>query len=195
MLWMLLLVGGVAAWFGVKAMTTAKLECPSCDLYIHDVMVREGEAVLCPHCRTYALYQAKVLVATPPTFVAAAPTFCIELPSEMQWPAGCCVCDQPATRAVDVRLQIEQAGNLGTSLAVGIASLGFLRTVDRTTYALGVPHCALHADGAELALPYEAAQMMPGIAFRSYPYFVAFQALNRTPPRRRSMFSGSAGGV
>jgi len=195
MLWMLLLVGGVAAWFGIRGMTSTKLECPACDLYIHDVMVREGGAVLCPHCREYALYEAKALVKPPVGYVAAAPGFCVELPQRLQWPDGCCVCAQAATRVVPVTLQLEQDGNLGTNVAVGIASLGFLKMVDRTTYALDVPHCAQHADGAELTLPYEPAQVMPGIAFRSYPYYAAFKQLNRTTARKQTMFSGGAGGV
>lgn len=197
MLWILALaLGGVAVWYAAGGKLGAKrVECPSCDLYIHGVDMDPDAAVLCPHCRAYASVEDGKLVKTPADRVAREPVFCVELPQQVTWPEGCCVCGQPATRHVESRLEIEQAGSLGRDLAVGVASLGILKAVDRTTYTLAVPHCAEHADGARLYLPAEAEQLNLGVGFRSYPYFAQFAALNYMKPRSTSPFGPNAGGV
>jgi len=197
MLWILFAaLGGVAVWYAVGGKLGAKrLECPSCDLYIHGVVLDPDGAVLCPHCRAYASVEGSKLVKTPPDRVAPEPVFCVELPQQVKWPEGCCVCGAPATRQVESKLEIEQDASFARDMAVGVASLGILRAVDRTTYTLPVPHCAQHADGAELYPSAEAEQLNLGIGFRSYPYFTQFAALNYMKPRNTSPIGPNAGGV
>jgi hypothetical protein len=89
-----------------------------------------------------------------------------------------------------VKLQYEQDASIGRDIATRAATLGMFSAVDRTTISLQVPHCAQHADGVELAMPFERAQLNFGITFRSYPYFREFLALNRSTPRKASMFTG-----
>jgi len=195
MLWILfLVVGGVAVWqLGIAGGVGARrLECPACDLYIVGTRVRSGESVVCPHCRAVALFDGKGLAAPPDDHVAPAPVFCAELPVEgMRWPERCCACDAPATRGVTISLQYEESSSLGRDLATRAASLGVLRSVDRTTISLQVPHCERHADGAARAMPYEREQPSFGIVFRSYAYFRDFVALNHVTPRKATLFGGA----
>jgi hypothetical protein len=194
MMWLLFLaLGGVAIWqiAVVSGAGSKRLECPACDLYIMGALPREGDSVLCGHCREVAIYEAGKLVKPSPDHIGAKPMFCAELPTEgMRWPDGCCVCGQPATRAIDVRLQYEEDASLGRDMATRAATLGLVKAVDRTTITLSIPHCAQHGDGAALVMPYEREQPNFGVAFRSYPYFKQFVALNRSTPRKATMFGG-----
>lgn len=192
MLWLVFFaLGGVVAWQFAVAGSAKKLECPSCDLYIVGALPKEGESVLCSNCREFALYQGKALVKPAPDHVAAAPVYCAELPiSGLRWPASCCACTEPAARTVRVQLRYEQDASLGSDMATRFATLGMFKLVDQHTISLEVPHCAQHGDGASLVMPYEKEQPNFGIAFRSYPYFTEFVRLNRSTPRKATMFGG-----
>jgi hypothetical protein len=194
MMWILFLaLGGVAVWqIALHTGAGAKrLECPSCDLYIMGARPSQGDSVLCPHCREFALYDGKTIIKPPPDHVAAAPIWCAELPIErLQWPATCCMCSEPATRGVLVRLQYQQDASLGRDMATRAATLGMFKATDQTTISLEIPHCSQHGDGAALVMPYEREQPNFGVAFRSYAYYQQFKQLNRSTPRKATMFGG-----
>jgi len=194
MMWLIFVaLGGVATWpiAVLSGPGPKRLECPACDLYITGVHAKDGESVLCPHCREFGVMLAGKPVKPAPDLLAEKPLFCAELPTEgLRWPDRCCVCSQPATRGVDAKLQFEQDASLGRDMATRAATLGFLKAVDRTTITLSIPHCGAHGNGAELTMPYEREQPNFGIAFRSYPYFKQFVALNRSTPRKATLFGG-----
>ena len=192
MLWIVFVaLGAVVAWQLMRASGGKKLECPACDLYIVGALPKTGESVLCGHCREFALYDGTRLVKPAPDHVAASPLFCAELPyGGMRWPASCCACAEPATRGVRIQLQYEQSASLERDMATRMATLGMFKAIDEHTISLDVPHCAQHADGAALCMPYEKEQPSFGIAFRSYPYFKEFVQLNRSTPRKATMFGG-----
>lgn len=180
--WKVMMVGGVGA---------KRLECAACDLYITGARPSEGEAVVCPHCRAFSLFQQGTLVAVPAGYIAPQPIFCAELPLEgTRWQTQCCACDEPATRVVPIQLTYTQDASFGTDIATRAATLGMFKAVTNTTVSLEVPHCAQHADGAKLTMPYEREQSNFGIAFRSSAAFAQFVALNHATPRKASMFAG-----
>jgi hypothetical protein len=180
--WKLVLTGGIGA---------KRLECPACDLYILGARPSEGDAVLCGSCRAWGLYKAGKLERVADDFVAAAPMFCAELPLEgLRWPAVCPVCSQSATRTVPMRLTYTQDASFGADLATRAATLGMFKAVSESTVSLEIPHCAHHADGAKLTMPWEREQSNFGVAFRSYTYFREFVQLNHATPRKASMFDG-----
>jgi hypothetical protein len=196
---MLIVIGlalaAVALWYGTNGMrASSKVECPSCDLYIHGVRCDGEPAVLCPHCRAYATVANGTLIVTRPDRVAPRPVFCAELPDAVQWPEGCCACGAAATHAVPVELIVTEDAAFHRDLATRVVTLGMFKLVDRTTFTLPVPHCAAHADGAELVMPVEAEQNNPGIVFRSFAFYTRFVQLNRVSPRRSSPFAPDAGG-
>ncbi len=194
MLWILVLaLGGVAVWQIAIAsgVGSKRLECPACDLFIMGALPSEGDSVLCGHCREIGLFEGGKLVKPSPDHIGAKPLFCAELPiDKVQWPDGCCLCGQPATRGIDVKLEYQEDAALGRDMATRAATLGMFKAVDRTTITLSIPHCAQHADGAALVMPFEREQPNFGVAFRSYPYFKQFVALNRSTPRKATMFGG-----
>ncbi len=182
-IWKVVLTGGIGA---------KRLECPACDLYILGARPSEGEAVLCGSCRAWGLYKGGKLERVPDDFVAGAPMFCAELPLEgLRWPASCTACTAPATRTVPVRLTYTQDASFAADLATRAATLGMFKAVNETTVSLEIPHCAQHADGAKLVMPWEKAQSNFGVAFRSYPCFREFVQLNHATPRKASMFGGA----
>ena len=187
-------LAGVSFWYATRGrLGSHKVECPSCDLYIHGVRLGGDGAVLCPHCREYASIQDGKLVKTPPDRVARAAVFCAELPQRaVLWPDGCCVCGQPATRQLDVKLVITQDSSFARDLATRAATLGMFKSVDQTRYTLAVPHCGAHGDGAALAMAHEPDQLNLGIAFRSYPYYKQYVQLNHVTPRRDSLWGPAA---
>lgn len=194
MVWIVALVlAGVVVWqIALQTGAGAKrLECPACDLYIVGARPSDGDSVVCGNCRAVSLYTGGALVAPAPDQVAPRPVFCAELPAGgVAWPGTCTACEAPATRAVPVRLVFEEDAPFVRDVATRAATLGMFKTVERTTVTLDVPHCADHADGAALAMPYERAQPNFGIAFRSHRYFREFVALNHVTPRKATRFGG-----
>lgn len=82
--------------------------------------------------------------------IDAAVTFTAEVPDQIRWPEGCCVCGKPATRTVEARLVEDRNASLGPDMAVRLASLGTARLVEKHTFSVQVPHCQEHDDGAAL---------------------------------------------
>jgi hypothetical protein len=188
-----LTLAGVVIWKVAMAagVGAKRLECPACDLYILGARPTEGTAVLCGHCREFGLFRGGKLVRVPDDHIASAPVFCAELPFEnLRWPSTCTVCTQAATRGVSVQLRYEQDASLARDMGTRLATLGMFKAVNETTISLDVPHCEGHVDGAALTMPYERGQPNFGIAFRSYPYFKQFLALNSSTPRKPTMFAG-----
>lgn len=192
--WILMLtLAGVVVWkFAIAGGVGAKrLECPSCDLYILGARPHVGGSVVCPHCRAVGVFRTGRLEMPAADLLAAAPTFCAELPQDnLRWPSTCCACAEPPTRGVTIQIRWEQDSSFVRDLATRTATLGMFRAVDQHTVSLDVPHCAQHADGAALVLPYERAQANFGIAFRSFAYFTQFLQLNGATARRATMFGG-----
>jgi len=182
--WGITIVAGLAALlvYGFGSGTAGYVDCPHCDLVIHDVDPKTNLAVLCPHCRQFSTGTAGSLDVTPPDHVATLPVFGADLPEQLGWPPGCSVCEQPATRTIEGKLVDERPGSPGRDLVVGVASLGVLKAIDRTTYRIAAPHCAQHDDGVKLVTPRDLDAQV-AIAFRSFSYYQKFIALNHVGPR------------
>ena len=176
------IAGAVAALllWGYGTGTAGTVECPSCGKTIDKVDPKRNSAVLCPHCMEFGTGDGGMLDKTPADYVARSAVFGAVLPSNLVWPEGCCVCEQPATRMIESRLVDERPASAGRDLAVGVASLGILKAVDRTTYTIKAPHCAQHHDGVELKTP-SGIDTSVALAFRSYPYYVKFRRANLVP--------------
>ena len=160
------------------------VDCPSCDLLMRGVALRDNPGVLCVQCGGYATGSNGSIDVTPQAYVAPRPVFAADLPEELSWPEGCTVCGAPATRSVDVDLVQDENASFGTDLAVRAGSFGVLKAINRTTYRLQAPHCSEHHDGVALDHSNNHGSVDVVIAFRSYPYFREFVRLNRLEPRR-----------
>jgi len=164
--------------------TTGVGECPGCDMYILDISTRSNMGVLCPSCSRYVESEKGELILSPDSRVASFPMFRTEVPEQIRWPDGCCVCGEDATREVSATLVQEEAGPMHKDIAVGVASLGMLKSVQRQIYEITVPHCQKHDDGAALEIGSETDMINPAICFRSHGYLRQFCELNGTQPRR-----------
>ena len=180
--WGVTIVAGIAALlvWGYGTGTAGFATCPHCGKTIDHIDPKKQAAVLCAHCMEYSTGTDGMLDVTPDNYVANLPVFGAHLPNQLRWPEGCCVCEQPATRMIESKLVDERPGSPGRDLAVGVASLGILKAVDRTTYTIQTPHCSEHKGGAELLEP-SGIDFPVAIAFRSYPYYKKFRAANMVP--------------
>ena len=180
--WGLAIVMGIVTLvvFGYGMATAGVVACPACGKTITAVDTGRNSGVLCPHCEVFLSGERGMLDRTPATYVARSAVFGSFLPNQIVWPPGCCVCEQPATRMIESKLVDEKPGSPGRDMAVGIASLGVLKAVDRTTYTIQAPHCDQHRDGVELVSPKDI-EISVAIAFRSYGYYVKFRDANRMP--------------
>ena len=194
MFWLIMVVlGGVAVWqIALRSgMGAPRLECPSCDLYIVGARPTLGGAILCSHCREFAVYEHGKLTKVAPDFVAPDPLFCAELPLEpMRWPARCAVCPAPAVQAVDVQIEYEEAAPFIAAVLTRVATAGLFKAVQHTTVTIEVPHCMRHSDGAALVRPYEPDQLNFGLVFRAHAYFKQFRELNRVTARKATAYGG-----
>jgi len=125
-----------------------------------------------------------IRAVTFPTVFAALPTQLTELALakkagirllEAQWPAGCSVCGQPATR------HERQARVIVIPREWGIFNIGSQKI---TIMADGIPHCSEHSGGAvfdRIAFAVSLADPAFGLNFRSLAYRNAFRKLNPWP--------------
>lgn len=200
--WIALAAGTVFVVIAVVMSRGVKVKCPACGMTVDHEGLFVG-ARICPVCGVYAVKEGRSYVRVGDTYVHGAPAFATALPARnIQWPDGCCVCEQPATRMIGVKLVEKTDASFGRDLATRVASFGVLKAIDVHTYAVEVPHCAKHADGADLGYVSHAVrstsdapklgermladrdtQATIGILFRSYPYFKKFLALNHEEPR------------
>ena len=76
--------------------------CPKCDAPIETHGPREG--YLCPKCTTFLEVDRNQLVASPSDRVAALCRFGVQYDGELVLPDRCCVCLEPATRHMPIRI-------------------------------------------------------------------------------------------
>ena len=170
-------VGGFWKWVGtvafglvalVLALATGFREGPCPDCGTENTELKDGEFKPCINrkCQRYLTGNGSELWLAPDDTVATAPTFGAVLKEQFGWPAGCCVCGQPATRVIPVTLHMKETGRNLAHSAAGLA-LGRLvvRTGGGTLITVNAPHCAEHMDGVALEDPTVGPLR---ILFRSY---------------------------
>jgi hypothetical protein len=183
--WVLVIGAGLSGLFAflVGLGTSGIGACPECNTRLDAIDLKTNHAVLCPSCQRYLTSTDGMLDVTPADYVASMPAFGAALPEEeIVWPAGCCVCEGVASRLLDSKLVDDQPASTGRDFAVGVASLGVLKAIDRTTYRVAAPHCDRHKDGVSLVEP-KGLDHSVAIAFRSYPYYQKFVSINRVAVR------------
>jgi hypothetical protein len=183
-------VGGFWRWVGAAACGFVALilvlatgfregPCPACGQ--ENTELKDGEFRPCVNrkCQRYLAGNGSQLWLVADDVVMNAPTFGAVLKEQFGWPAGCCVCGQPATRVVPVTLHVKDtAKNLAHS-AAGLA-LGRLavRTAGGTLVTVNAPHCAEHMDGVALESPTVGPLR---ILFRSHRVQQQFRKHNNVP--------------
>lgn len=178
-------------WRGFQTGTVAK--CPSCDLPIHGVSITNNQATLCPYCTQYLSGRDGELWPTAEDYVADDCVFRTYVVDYVKpaLPEGCCVCGAPATRTEEITY-VEKDEPVAENLAVGVASLGLLKVVKNSTFAMSIPHCNAHTAGARLEPSTGSFRI--AIVFRSHKYLLAYCALNQQQPIA-SVFSTVSGSL
>lgn len=158
-------------------------ECPSCDMYLLGISGGSNEGLLCEYCSSYVEGKNGLLSVTPDDRVSSYHLYRSEIPDQVQWPEGCCVCREAVTRVLQAQITEKRDASMGKNLAAGVATLGTMKMTEATTTRLEVPHCSEHTDGAVLEVASDADMLNPAIAFRAHGYLKDFCELNQTRPR------------
>jgi hypothetical protein len=183
------LVGGLVSGFLALALalvaknTVGVAPCPQCGAELAGLELKdEQKPEKCEKCGLTVVGKGGVIEAMRADHVAGEPVFEASLKAEkISWPGGCCVCEKPATRAVDVSVK---DGQTGTNVAVAAAGLALgtlaIRRGGGTFYTVKVPHCGEHDNGAKLKLDSDQAVKVK-LLFRSAAFHKKFVALNQVP--------------
>ncbi|MFO0548439.1 MAG: hypothetical protein U0271_08640 [Polyangiaceae bacterium] len=175
-----------AFFLAYRAVTRCAVgECPACDMYIGGLSTGRNEAVFCPYCGQFAEGENGELWVASDERLMDWPGFTVELPHQVRWPDGCCVCGKPATRTTEIELVETRDANIVKDLAVRTVTLGIAKLVETKKFSVRVPHCQDHRDGAALYAAAQPDQIMPAIGFRSRGYMRRFCELNHTQSRPR----------
>jgi hypothetical protein len=184
--------------------------CPVCGLALSPGFGAPSSWMLCPSCGEYSIvsgknlkqvdtaliFQSHVFAAPIPWTDMRSPTFPMisfthsvddyvkDTLTDMvmvkkdgvrffdaKWPKCCCVCGEQATREESIaqRFNFTPPGKIR------------VREHEATVIAKGVPHCALHKNGAifdRAAFGTDAHETTVGLLFRSYAYQIQFRQLN-----------------
>lgn len=176
----LALIGLILVFMAVAGSADAR--CPGCGALLDSLSMRDNDGVLCPACHSFLEGKDGKLWATDPNRIAETPLFGAALPASFDWPAGCCVCGEPATCKDPIHLKLYEKDSASTMLAVSAVTGGAVRSVIHagSTLTIDVPHCAAHTGGA--ALSSDDGKTIR-IRFKSYPYLRQFCERNAVQPQ------------
>jgi hypothetical protein len=158
----LIVAGGGGLGSAAKTGGAGKFDCPNCGETIKVLHITEERTLPCPGCKTY-LEGAHEMKPVPEQRITKFPAFEAWLPEAFHWPEGCTVCDNTASRTVEV----ESSGNVSMLSMVSPISVS---KVSKIT----APACPKHQDGVALFRTSQGTT----IAFRSLAYFRSFCRLN-----------------
>ncbi len=152
--------------------------CPDCGTRLTGLFMKDNSPRECRGCGNYVGSTGGRLTLAGDDAVTDSPTFRAGCPGEIDWPPGCCVCGQPATRHIEVKLEERQAGPGAGDVAVRAATLGTMKLEQVSTHTVRVPHCDGHGDGARLVRGLDEDGAGLEILFRSNAYCRAFRERN-----------------
>jgi hypothetical protein len=169
----------MAGWCGWMIWARGVGFCPECGMRITGLFMKDNSARRCKGCGGYVESKGGRLSLASDEAVADLPTFRAGCPPTIEWPPGCCVCGEPATRTVEVQLKERQDGPLAGDVAVRAATLGTMKLSQESTQVVPVPHCDEHGNGAELVRAADEDGAGLDLLFRSNAYCQAFRKLNQ----------------
>jgi hypothetical protein len=148
------LLAGVFAFFGLLSLAGVGsgsyiTACPVCSKELRGLLGLKR----CPQCLSYGQLSEGQYYELTPDFVAKVPLLVLPLAEHRKMPPLCCACGAPADRTERLR----------------IIRLEF-------AFYLDVPHCALHAGGADLDAATVAGKskaQAPVLKVRSYAFYLA----------------------
>ncbi len=166
------LVGAFYAFIGL-----GKAPCPDCGMMKSGVGLKHNDSLECVGCGSYYNTRDGEVFATAEDAVETFPAFGTACPKNIEWPAGCCVCQQTVTRTVPITLELEEDSPIAQDMLTRAATLGTFKLVSKRLFEVQIPVCPEHgSDAAELEFRYDEAQLH--IRFRSRSYAAAFEEAN-----------------
>lgn len=165
------------AALGYFGFTLGKAACPDCGMMRSGIFLVNNASLECSDCGNYFHTKKGEIVLTASDAVETFPAFSTPCPQQIIWPKGCAVCQNEATRQVDIKLTLEQDAPVLQASLTAAVSLGTFKMVSKKLFTVPLPVCGQHGDdSAELNYKYEEEQLQ--IAFRSRAYRDAFAEAN-----------------
>jgi hypothetical protein len=162
---------------GYALMGLGKAPCPECGFMVSGLLPKNNSSKQCKACGEYFHTKDGTVIETDRDAIEKYPAFATACPKEIQWPEGCCVCQEPVTQHVTVELELEENAPMAQDMLARAATLGTFKLVSERKFAVEVPVCGEHdRNPAELEFRYDEAQLY--IRFRSRAYADTFDELN-----------------
>ena len=124
----------------------------------------------CSKCGLHSKANSVYTTLIPDDTVANNPCFKSKIPSgSFTWPnQNCCLCDNPASRLLEIIYEDKHNGKKLAEKAVGLAfGVYVIHNGGSTIHSIKVPHCDMHENGVKI-------EDKNTILFASYSYRNAF---------------------